>query len=77
MAAKTTSGSDFDLKFRLPALGCLLESGVVAVYREVLTGFTLRALRHAHVGSVTVRNSIGAFMSLKRSESEKPNFPFS
>jgi len=37
MAAKTTSGSCFDPKFRLCAPGFLLESGFVAVYRQVLT----------------------------------------
>ena len=44
MAAKTTSGSGSDLKFRLSAHGFLLESGFVAVYRQALSELTLRAL---------------------------------
>ena len=34
----------FDLKFRLLAPGFLLETGLVAVYRQALSYFTLRAL---------------------------------
>jgi len=44
MAAKPTSGSGFDLKFRLLAPGFLSESGFVAAYRQALSDFTLRAL---------------------------------
>ena len=45
MAAKITSGSAFDPKFRLLAPSFLLESGFLAVYRQVLRDFTLRAVR--------------------------------
>jgi len=41
MAAKTTSGSGFDLKFRHSAHGFPLESGLVAVYLHALSDFTL------------------------------------
>jgi len=45
MAAKTTSGPGFDPKFGLLAPSFPLESGFVAVYRQVLSDFTLRAAR--------------------------------
>ena len=45
MAAKTTSGSGFDPKFGLLAPSFLFESGIVAVYRQILSDFTLRAVR--------------------------------
>jgi len=41
MAAKTTSGSGFDPKFRLSAHDFLLESQLVAVYQQALRDFTL------------------------------------
>ena len=41
---KTTSGSGFYHKFGLLAPSFLLESGFVAVYRQVLSDFTLRAV---------------------------------
>ena len=71
MAAKTTSGSGFDPKFRLGAPSFLLESEFVAVYRQVLTDFTLRALRHAQVGSATVQNAILALSYLQNETSQK------
>ena len=40
MAAKTTSGSGFDLKNRLNAPGFLFESGFVAVYLHALGHFS-------------------------------------
>jgi len=66
MAAKTTSGSGFEPKFGLHAPSFLLESGFVAVYRQVIADFTLRALRHAHVGSDAVRNAILALSYLPK-----------
>jgi len=45
MAAKTTSGSGFDPKFGLLVPSFLLESAFVAVYRQVLSNFDLRAVR--------------------------------
>jgi len=44
MAAKTTFGSGFDLKFPLLAPAFLLESGFVPAYRQALSDFTLREL---------------------------------
>jgi len=41
MVTKTTSGSGFDMKFRLLAPGFLLESGFVVVYTHVLSHFIL------------------------------------
>jgi len=78
VAVKTTSDSGFDLKFRLLAPSFLLENGFVAVYRQVLSDFTLRAVRHARCRQRhCTRCDIGAFISPKLNESEKPNFPLS
>jgi len=40
MATKTTSGSGFDLQFRLNASGFVLESGFVANYLHALGHFS-------------------------------------
>jgi len=45
--AKTTSGSGFDPKFGCLAPSFLLESGFVTVYCQILSDFTLRAVRYA------------------------------
>ena len=71
MAAKTTSSSGFDPNFRLLAPSFLLESGFVAVYRQVLRDFTLRALRHAHDRNATVQNAILALSYLQNETSQK------
>ena len=75
MAPKTTSGSGFDPKFRPSAPDFLLESGFVAACRRVLTEFTLRALKFAHVSSATVPNAILALLYLENETSQKsPTF---
>jgi len=71
MAAKTTSGSVFDLKFRLLAPGFLLESSFLTIHRHVSTDFTLRAHRHADVGSTAVRNAILGFSYLQNEMNQK------
>jgi len=49
MAAKTTSGSGFDLKFRLNAPSFLLESEFVAAYLHALSHFSPYALAISEV----------------------------
>ena len=71
MAAKTISVSGIDQKFRLLAPGFLLESSFVAVHCQVSTDFTLRAHRHADVGSATGRNAVLALSYLQNETSQK------
>ena len=75
MAAKTTSGSGFDPKFRLLAHSFLLKSGFLAVYRQVLSDFTLTHARCRQYHCTSC--DIGAFISPKLKEAEKRNFPHS
>jgi len=76
MTAKTTSGSGFDPKIRLVAPSFLLESGFVAVYRQVLSDFTLRAVSPAGcLQRYCTRCDIVAFISQKLNKPEKRNFP--
>ena len=65
MAARTISGSGFDPKFGLLAPSFPLSTGFVAVYRQVLSDFTLGAVITPDIGSVTVRDAILTILYLQ------------
>jgi len=71
MAAITTSGSGFDLKFRLPAPGFLLESWFVAAYDQAFNDFALECLEMPDVSSATVQDAILAPSYLQNETGQK------